>query len=167
MRQLQFVLLATGLCLVACGGKAVMDGSSGGGGEAGSTTTTSSGNGGASACPEPFPGLGAACTTDGATCPLELSCCGAHALCQSGIWTFGGPDCAEDCPTSCGPSGLGCVAGALCVATGTEGGSSQRCVANPCPGEATCLCAGSLCQPSGLTCLTVTGNVVLCNCPNC
>jgi hypothetical protein len=176
MRTFSFVLLAEAVAVAACGGKAVVDGTSGGGGQTGASTTTSThtitstttstGSGGSGSCPDPFFGIGSMCTSPGATCELELSCCGQHAICQNGTWQNGGPYCQQDCPTPCGSGAFGCVAGALCVVAETDIGTGYLCAANPCSAAPSCACAGSVC-PSYLSCMNVSGNSVSCACPNC
>jgi len=174
-----FLASLAALALAACGGNVVVDGTGGTGGTGGSTSTTStssssssssttssssSSSGTVTTCPDPFPGVEAPCTEEGQVCGVPLACCGGHATCTGGRWTYQEQPCAQPCGLDCGPDGFSCQGGALCVALIGET-TRYQCAADPCAGAPlACSCAQPLCANGMLTCNNIQQDFkVLCD----
>ena len=86
-----------------------------------------------------------------------------HAVCDNTTWHVTESACVEH---ACGPNGLYCDAGSLCVTHVRRVAPQFECLANPCSSTVTsCDCAGLLCGP-GEQCGVIAGDIS-CSCPTC
>ena len=93
---------------------------------------------------------------------MALACCGGHATCTNGFWTYQENLCGLACGMSCGPDEFTCAEGAVCVALIGET-TTYLCEEDPCAGALlSCSCAASLC--GSLMCNNIQqGFKVLCD----
>jgi hypothetical protein len=182
-----FLVGAIVASVVACGGNVVVDGMSAVGGSVAtggmmggmpttSTTTStvsgsssssssvvSSSSSGSPACPSPFPGIEATCTSEGLACSVPGACCAGKAVCLNGFWKYLPVPCMQSCTLTCGPDGFTCDGGLACV-TYIGMTTVYQCAPNPCAGALSCSCAASLCAEEGMMCNNIQmGFKVLCD----
>src|SRR5262249_13285344 len=116
-------------------------------------------------CPNPFPGIEAYCTEEGAVCSVPNACCGGQAQCKGNHWTFIGPLCNHICGSPCGPDSFACEQGFLPIAYIGKT-TTYQCAVNPCFEELGCPCVEAICEAEpGFTCNNTEGfDKVLCDC---
>jgi hypothetical protein len=115
-------------------------------------------------------GIDGFCNIEGQSCPMSNACCGTAAVCKGQHWQLQAPqDCHQPC-FQCGDD-LKCTTDSLCVELELDSGLAFACVLQTCPTDVTRTCencGNPVCQMAPpLSCSSVQGNTVVCDCPTC